>query len=58
MDFLPRTEEEVELAVERKTDRLDARFLRGEIDAEEYNRLHGQLSEWALDQYRRLGVTS
>jgi uncharacterized membrane protein len=54
--LLPRTEEEVELAVERWFDNLDRRFMAGEISREDYDRRCEQTSTWAESQYERLAL--
>lgn len=37
----------IERAVERATDRIDAAYMRGEIDGAEYERRMQDLSDWA-----------
>lgn len=45
------TEFDIECKVERATDRLDRRFMAGEIDQAEYDREIGILDKWAQQQY-------
>jgi uncharacterized membrane protein len=46
-------EEQIEARVEKMTDRLDRRFMSGEIDQPEYDRSTREISKWADDQYDR-----
>jgi uncharacterized membrane protein len=47
------TEDQIERAVERATDRLDERFMRGEISRARYADEMDKLSSWAEREYRR-----
>jgi uncharacterized membrane protein len=47
------TEDQIERAVERATDRLDERFLSGEISRARYADEMDRLSAWADREYRR-----
>lgn len=47
----PMTEDQIERIVERETDRLDARFMTGKIDQEEYDREIVILDKWASQQF-------
>lgn len=41
------TEHEIECVVERKMDRLDRKYMQGELSEEEYRRAVKDLDEWA-----------
>lgn len=41
------TEDQIEREAERRMDRLDARYLRGEISSEAYDKGVRELDEWA-----------
>lgn len=45
------TSEQIETAVERKFDRLDARLMRGEVSQVEYDAEAKAISIWADEQY-------
>jgi hypothetical protein len=46
------TEEQIEVGVERRTDRLDSRYMRGEITEVEYVRGSAEINAWAQARYR------
>jgi uncharacterized membrane protein len=48
------TEQEIEELVEVKIDYLDAYFMRGDIDEEEYNIRMQEIKDWADEQYARI----
>lgn len=48
---MPYTPEQIERAVERTTDRIDADFMRGKMTAEQYEIAIGELNDWADEQY-------
>lgn len=45
------TESQIEYYVERRTDRIDELFMRGDIDAKQYDELMQNLTAWAEAQY-------
>lgn len=47
------TEDQIERAVERKTDALDAAFLRGSLTQAEYDLECKRIADWAELQYRQ-----
>jgi uncharacterized membrane protein len=47
------TEDQIERTVERATDRLDERYMRGEISRARYADEADKLSTWAEREYRR-----
>lgn len=49
----PLTEDQIERAVERSTDRLDAAFLDGKMTKEAYDANCAAISEWADREYAR-----
>lgn len=51
------TEEKIEREVERRLNRLDAAFMRGDIDsAEEYDKLVDEIEDWAGQRYFEIGA--
>lgn len=48
------TEDQIERAVERKTDIADHRLMAGECTQAEYDQHMGQINEWINVQYRAL----
>ncbi len=48
----PMTEDQIERAVERKTDGLDARFMARKLTQAEYDAEHRAIARWADTQYR------
>lgn len=52
MDYEILTESEIELRVERQMDKLDRKFMRGEITQSEYEREVFILDKWASHQYK------
>lgn len=52
MDFEILTEAEIELRVERQMDKLDKKFMRGEITQTEYEREVFILDKWSAQQYK------
>ena len=48
------TEEQIERTVERATDRLDERYMQGEISPARYADEADKLSAWAEREYRRV----
>ena len=46
------TEDQIERAVERKTDWLDAALMSGKISQAQYDAEQRKLTEWANAQYR------
>ncbi len=46
------TEEQIEHAVERKFDGLDARLMAGTLTQEEYDKESAKISAWADRKYR------
>ena len=50
------TEDQIECAVERKIDRLDARYMKGEISHDEYHAIMEQIYSWADNEYILAGV--
>ena len=52
MDYEILTESEIELRVERQMDKLDKKFMRGEITQSEYEREVFILDKWAAQQYK------
>lgn len=47
------TEHEIELKVERMVDRLDARFMRGDMTQAEYDAKMREINQWAEEEYAR-----
>jgi hypothetical protein len=45
------TTEQIELRVEKTTDRIDARFMGGELTQEQYDAEMKALDAWAEEQY-------
>ena len=43
--------EQIERRVEKRTDRIDARFMNGELSQEQYDAEMKALSAWADEQY-------
>lgn len=52
MDYEILTEAEIELRVERAIDKLDRRFMRGELTQSEYDREIFILDKWSAQQYK------
>jgi len=52
MNTQPLTEQEIETRAERAIDRLDARFMRGELTREQYDREIGIIDAWTIQQYK------
>ena len=52
MDYEILTESEIELRVERQMDKLDKKFMRGEITQREYDREVFILDKWTAQQYK------
>lgn len=54
------TEDQIEREVERRTDRLDARFMRdySTMTQAEYDDIIKSIAQWAEDQYARVKVQS
>lgn len=54
------TSEQIEREVERRIDRLDARFMRDDstMQQHEYDAAIRAIDQWAEDQYARIGVQS
>jgi hypothetical protein len=50
------TEEDIEIRVERMVDRLDARFMAGEFEQEEYDAQYKQINEWAKARYKEMEI--
>ena len=50
--FFPLTEDQIEVAVSRKIDRLDAAFMSGKFDQSEYDRRMQEIYDWADVEYR------
>ena len=48
------TEDQIEVAVERRIDRLDDMLMRGEIDQKKYDREIIIVDKWASQQYKNL----
>lgn len=46
-------EHEIECRVERMVDRLDARFMRGELSETEYRAEMEQITKWAETEYAK-----
>ena len=46
------TEEQIERAVERKFDALDARLMAGSLSQEEYDKASAGITAWADREYR------
>lgn len=47
------TEWQIEMHVERATDRIDAQYMRGEMTMEQYDAKIKALSKWAEEQYEQ-----
>lgn len=47
-------ETEIEIAVERKIDRLDRAFMAGKLTQSEYDREVSIVDKWAMQQYRSI----
>ncbi len=47
---------QIEIRVEKLTDRIDARYMRGEINEQEYHEELRALSDWAESQYSLAGT--
>jgi len=47
------SEHEIECRVERMVDRLDARFMRGELSETEYRAEMERITKWADDEYAK-----
>ena len=47
------SEHEIECRVERMVDRLDARFMRGELSETEYRAEMKRITKWAETEYAR-----
>ncbi len=52
------SEHEIERRVEFAVDRLDKRYLRGELSQREYDRETAKLDQWAQAQYDRISDIS
>lgn len=50
------TEEQIEIAVERRIDRLDSRYMRGEMETAEYEREVRAADAWAQARYREVAA--
>ena len=48
---MTRDEYQIEVAVERKTDRIDARYMRGDLTHDEYLAEMDALNKWADEQF-------
>lgn len=48
---VPLSEDRIERMVERMTDRLDARFMAGDFEREDYDRRSREVGDWATRQY-------
>jgi hypothetical protein len=48
------TEEQIERAVERRTDAHDRALMRGDIDQKDYDALMQELANWAAEQLEKL----
>lgn len=48
------TEDQIEVAVERRFDRLDGMLMRGEITQAQYDREAKDISRWARKQYKNV----
>lgn len=46
------TEEQIERAVERKVNALDARFMNSAMTQAEYDELSAAIAQWADNEYR------
>ena len=44
----------IEVAVERKTDRLDRRYMNGELSDSQYHEEIRAIDEWAESEYQKL----
>lgn len=47
------SEHEIERRVEQMVDRLDARFMRGELSEAEYREEMEQINQWAESEYAK-----
>ena len=48
------TEDAIERAVKRMTDRLDRRYLSSRMTTKEYNDENSAIADWAREQYRKV----
>ena len=46
-------EQRIEEMVEKKIDKLDAIFMRGDIDEEEYRIRMGEIDNWSKAEYKK-----
>lgn len=44
----------IEIGVERKIDRLDRKFMAGDIQQEDYDRAMVEIDEWAKEEYSKI----